>query len=202
MEGGTPTGAASHAGHAALVPHVALLRAVNVGGRNRVPMADLKAMAMDVGLVTPRTFLQSGNLVFGAPGGEGETAGEALRVAIETRLGVATPVIVRTQAELHAAIAANPFPDAARAQPAALLTVFLQRPADPAGVAIIRERTQGAEAIEAIGREAFIHYAQGVLASKLTSALLDRRLGSAGTARNWNTVLALAELMAQVGAGF
>jgi uncharacterized protein (DUF1697 family) len=160
-------------------------------------MAELKAVAAGLGLAAPRTLLQSGNLVFGAAEGEGEAAAAALRAAIEARFAVATPVIVRTLPELRLAIAANPFMEAARTQPAALMTVFLERPADPAGVAALREKARGAEAIDAVGREAFVHYAEGVIGSKLTASLLDRRLGSAGTARNWNTVLALEALMAE-----
>jgi uncharacterized protein (DUF1697 family) len=125
-----------------------------------------------------------------------------LRSAILARLGVATPVIIRTHAELAAVIAANPFAETARTHPAAHLTVFLDAPADPAGVIALREAARGGERVEAIGREAFIHYAGGIADSKLTAARIDRWLGSAGTARNLNTVLALEALMAELAAGF
>jgi uncharacterized protein (DUF1697 family) len=103
-------------------------------------------------------------------------------------------VTARPHADLDGAIAANPFPAAAEADPDHLLVVFFDRPADPAGVDALRLAARGGEEIEVRGREAFIHYASGVAGSRLTPALIDRRLGAVGTARNWNTVRALAAM--------
>jgi uncharacterized protein (DUF1697 family) len=165
-------------------------------------MAQLRALAGELGLLEPRTLLQSGNLVFGAVPAEAGNLADSLRRAIEERLGVATPVIVRTHPELIDAIAANPFPGPARTDPSHLLVVFLDREADTAGLAALRAVAHGEEVLEASGRQAFIHYAHGVADSKLTAALIDRRLGATCTARNWNTVLALDALANEIAARF
>ncbi len=185
-----------------LVPHVALLRAVNVGGRNRVPMETLREIALEMGLTTPRTLLQSGNLVFGAEGGEGAAVATTLGGLIAARLGVVTPVIIRTGQDLEAILAFAPFPEAVREHPAQVLVAFLDRPCEPAGVAAVRSLAQGGEEVEGRGRELFIHYDAGVAGSRLTQTIIDRRLGAVGTARNWNTVTALGALAREVAAQF
>jgi uncharacterized protein (DUF1697 family) len=163
-------------------------------------MADLRAMAADLGCVAPRTLLNSGNLVFGALVGDGARIAEALCGELAARLGVTTPVIMRTTDEWDDAIAANPWPDVARDNPAGLLVMFLDQAPAPGGVAALSEVLAGGEAVVGAGREVFIHYARGVADSKLTPALLARRLGAAGTARNWNTVVALRALAREIAA--
>ena len=178
---------------------MALLRAVNVGGRNRVPMGDLREIAGELGVDSPATYLQSGNLVFATQPARAEQLRRELHSAIAGRLGVTTPVILRDLDALDAAIAANPFPEAAAEHPASLLVVFLERRGDPAGVPALQAAARADEQLQLVGSELFIHYRGGVANSRLTAAVLDKRLAAAGTARNWNTVLALAALARSVG---
>jgi uncharacterized protein (DUF1697 family) len=179
----------------ALTTHIALLRAVNVGGSGKVAMADLRALLANLGFETPQSLLQSGNLVF-----RSEPTGAALEALLEretkARLGLATDYIVRTAAEWERIVAANPFAAMARDDPSHLLVMPLKSAPDAVGLEGLRAWITGREAIEAAGRELYIAYPHGIGASKLTGAMIERRLGSRGTARNWNTVTKLATLAA------
>ena len=183
------------------VGHVALLRGVNVGGRNRVRMDVLRQIATDLGLVGARTYLQSGNLAFLAPEGAGPGAEQLLRRALARLLGTPVPVIVRTQAALAATIAANPFAEAASSDPSHLLVTFIDAAPRSEGLAVIRAAARLGERMELVGNDLFIHYLGGVADSRLTTALIDRALEATGTARNWNTVVALETLARDLAAG-
>jgi uncharacterized protein (DUF1697 family) len=179
----------------ALTTHIALLRAVNVGGRGKASMAELRAMLADLGFEAPRSLLQSGNLVF-----RGEPTGAVLEALLEretkARLGLATDYIVRTAAEWDRIVAANPFATMAADDPSHLVVMPLKSAPDAAGLAELRAWIPGHEAIEARGLDLYIAYPDGIGTSKLTGAVIERRLGSRGTARNWNTVTKLAALAA------
>jgi uncharacterized protein (DUF1697 family) len=173
---------------------VALLRAVNVGGRKPIAMAELRELAAGLGLRDARTLLQSGNLVFGAGRrGTGPLEG-LLERELAARLGLASDVFVRTAGEWHALVAANPFPAEAARDPARLVVVVLREPPAANAVAALRAAIVGRERVEVRGREAHVVYPDGQGRSKLTLPLIEKHLRSRGTARNWNTVLKLAAL--------
>lgn len=177
----------------ALTTHIALLRAVNVGGRGKAPMADLRALLADLGFEAPQSLLQSGNLVFCSKA-TGATLETLLERETKARLGLATDYIVRTAAEWDRIVAANPFTAMARDDPSHLLVMALKSAPDGAALEGLRAWIPGREAIESVGLELYITYPDGVGASKLTGAVIERRLGARGTARNWNTVTKLAAL--------
>jgi uncharacterized protein (DUF1697 family) len=166
----------------------ALLRAVNVGGRS-VPMADLRACAAELGLKDVRSILQSGNLVFESPELAGGALEAALEAAVQARFGLAADVIVRSAAEWTALIAANPFPEAARDDPSHLVVMPMKTAPAKAGVEAVTAAIVGREMAQAHGHELYIVYPDGIGTSKLTNALIERKAGVRGTARNWNTVL-------------
>jgi uncharacterized protein (DUF1697 family) len=173
---------------------IALLRAVNLAGRNRVPMADLRRILEDLGLARVRTLLQSGNAVFDARGPGGARLERAIHDAVLQYLGVAVDVILRGPAELEEVIARNPFPVEAARDPARLLVYFLAS-APPAGAeAALQAAITGREVARTSGRHAYIVYPDGAGRSRLTPTLVEKRLETRGTARNWNTVLKLAAL--------
>lgn len=178
----------------ALTAHVALLRAVNVGGRGKVAMADLRALLADLGFEAPRSLLQSGNLVF-----RSRPTGSALEALLEKEaeagLGLATDFLVRTADEWAAIVAANPFAAMARDDPSHLVVMPLKSPPDAGGLAALRAWIPGREKVEAVGRELYIAYPDGIGTSKLTIAVIERRLKTRGTARNWNTATKLAALL-------
>ncbi len=171
---------------------IALLRAVNVAGRV-VPMADLRAMLARMRLGHVRTLLQSGNVVFES--GEPPAALEARLEAQAARsLGLETEFFVRTPSEWEAALAANPFPKEAKDDPSHLVVMTLKSAPGAAQAEALRAAVVGREKVAVVGRHAYLVYPDGIGRSKLTNALAEARLGTRGTARNWNTAQKLAAL--------
>jgi uncharacterized protein (DUF1697 family) len=177
-----------------MAKYVALLRAVNVGGRSSLAMADLRAAVERLGYGSVKTLLQSGNLVFDAKGKVAAIEG-ALEAALKKDLGIETNFLVRSGKEVNEIIAANPFPDEAKSDPGHLLVMFLKDRVTEKAVAVLQENVKGREVIRAGGRELYITYPDGIGRSKLTGVLIEKKLGTRGTGRNWNTVLKLAALL-------
>jgi uncharacterized protein (DUF1697 family) len=171
---------------------IALLRAVNVGGR-KLPMAELRALCGELGWEDVETYIQSGNLVFTAAGRAGALE-EALEQAIEERFGLDVPVMVRTAAQWAACAAANPFPKVAADEPNRLqLLVSKETPRGDAAERLM-ERARAGEVVKAAGGALWFHFPEGVGTSKLLPALIDKAAGSPSTSRNWRTVLKLKEM--------
>ena len=169
-----------------------LLRAVNVSGRNRVPMAQLReVLAPELGEVS--TYIASGNIVCEHPA-DPSAACARVRAVIAAEFDVDTPVILRTHDVLTRALESQPFPDASEKM---LHAMFLEAPASPDAVEALRARLVPGERIALVGDDLWIDYGEGgVHNTKLTKAVLDRALGVAGTGRNLRTVRKLAELTA------
>ncbi|MBH9578325.1 DUF1697 domain-containing protein [Inhella proteolytica] len=163
--------------------HIALLRAVNVGGTGKLPMAELKAMAAELGFANPRTYIASGNLLFESalPAPE---AGARLEARLAAYAGKPVGVLMRSPAELRELLARNPFP---QAEGNRLLITFLPAPLPEPLVA----KQAKDEAWRLLGRELWVHYPSGIGSSKLRIPAAE-----AGTARNLNTVQALLGLAA------
>ncbi len=177
--------------------YVALLRGVNVGGRGIVPMAELRALAEELGLREPRTYIQSGNLVFGADSEPAELESELER-GIRTRFGVNTSVLVRTAADWARYLSSNPYPEESRETPKLVMIALSKRPPAPAAAEEIERRGRGGERVALAAGTLWVHYPQGMGRSKLTPAILDRAAGSPVTTRNWSTVLKLGELLESI----
>ncbi|HEY3010433.1 MAG TPA: DUF1697 domain-containing protein [Micromonosporaceae bacterium] len=174
--------------------YAVLLRGVNVAGNRKVAMADVRRVLESLGYADVSTYLQSGNAVISADKAKPDALERRIEKALASELGVDTRVLVRTHAELEAVIGANPFP-AALAEPKFLHVVFLTADPTPAAVARMNPAAYAPDEIEFGDRAAYVRYARGQGRSKLTPAVWNR-LGVAGTARNWNTVGALARLTA------
>jgi uncharacterized protein (DUF1697 family) len=176
------------------VKHIALLRAVNLAGINKVSMADLRELLVGLGFTDAKTLLNSGNIVFS--GGSKTTAAleQALERAAAKQLGLETDFMVRTAKEWQAVIEANPFPREAKDDPGHLLAVIVKDELDPKKVIALQEAIVGRELVRAKGRCAYVVYPDGIGRSKLTTALIEKKLGTSGTGRNWNTVLKLGAL--------
>jgi uncharacterized protein (DUF1697 family) len=170
---------------------VALLRGINVGGNKIVSMADLRDLCAGLGLADARTLLQSGNLVFRSGGRRGAALEKLLESAAEERLSFRIHFFVRTAEEWKKIIARNPFAEEARRDPGHLLVMCLKAAPKPEAVESLRAAITGREAVRVAGREAYLVYPDGVGRSRLTHALIEKKLGTPGTARNWNTVLKL-----------
>lgn len=179
-----------------MTAHIALLRAVNLGGHNRVAMAALRACLEAQGYQGVRTLLQSGNVVFGGGRLRGAALERRLEAAARTALDLDTPFIVRTGEEWDALVAANPFPREAEDDPGHLLLFCLKDAPPPDAEARLRAAVKGRERVRVDGRQAYVVYPDGVGNSKLSATVLERWLGGRGTGRNWNTVLKLQALAA------
>jgi len=164
--------------------HIALLRGINVGGNKMVAMSDLRDMAERLGLRDARTLLQSGNLVFSS----GKSPAQ-LEKLLEREIGANVSVMVRTAEEWRAVVARNPFAEEAKRDPGRLLVMALKEPADAKTLVM-----PGPEIARGSGREIYLYYPDGQGTSKLTNAVIEKKLGTRGTARNWNTVMKLAAL--------
>lgn len=169
-----------------------LLRAVNLGGRNKVPMAELRPLCERIGLRDVSTYIASGNILCATPERPDELLRE-LESAIEAEFGVTTTAVARTHDELDAVVAGNPYTDF---EPRLLHVVYLAGLPDADGVAALAERDFAPDECTVVGREVYARYATGSHASKLTPPVMQRLLGVPGTARNWRTALKLAELTA------
>jgi uncharacterized protein (DUF1697 family) len=173
----------------------ALLRAVNVGGTAKLPMADLRALCERLGLKHVRTLLHSGNLVFEAGSKSPAASEKLLAAACAKTFGLSAEIYVRTQDEIEAILARNPFPAEARDDPGHLQVLFLRAAPDPQAFKTLQAAIKGREIVRGAGREACIVYPDGVGTSKLTLRLIEKHLGTTGTMRNWNTVGKLAAMM-------
>ena len=178
-----------------MTTHIALLRAVNVAGRNRVAMADLLDLLAAVGLGGGRSLLQSGNLLFESAGHTTAALEQLLETATDQRLGLRTTYLVRTAAEWQTIVARNPFPEEAAHDPGQVVLLVLKEAPAPAAVAALQAALPGPERVHVDGRHAYLVYPAGIGRSQLTTALLEGRLGTLGTGRNWNTVRKLAALV-------
>jgi uncharacterized protein (DUF1697 family) len=175
--------------------HVALLRGVNVGGRNKVPMADLRRLATELGLAEVGTYAQSGNLVFTTDLAQAKV-GPDLEAALESGLGVKCDVVVLTRPVLAAAAEANPFPTD---DPKGLHLSFRATPLDgderaaveAAQAASIAKGSEDRAAV--IGATVYLYTPDGLGRSELAARL--GRLKGSGTARNWSTVTKLLEML-------
>ncbi|HET6146562.1 MAG TPA: DUF1697 domain-containing protein [Polyangia bacterium] len=173
---------------------VALLRAVNLGPHGKVAMADLRALMEALALRDGQTLLQSGNLVFRAGKRSGAGLEKLLQDETARRLGLTTDFFVRTAAEWRAIVDRNPFPDQASGDPGHLVLLVLKQPVGAAQVAALQAAIAGRELVRGHGREIYASYPDGIGRSKLTNALIEKRLGTRATGRNWNTVLKLQAL--------
>ncbi len=169
---------------------VALLRAVNLGARNKVPMAELRALLERSGLLGVRTYIQSGNVLFTSGCGERESLARRLEEEIAGAFGVTTTAILRTFGELQAVAASHPFgPDMSKTH-----VSFLAARPDARGLARVAELDAAPDRVAVDGSDVYLHYPNGVQGSRLTAARLERLLGVPGTTRSWGTVAKLAEL--------
>jgi uncharacterized protein (DUF1697 family) len=171
----------------------ALLRGINVGGKNKIPMAELKRVLSSLGLEEIATYVQSGNVIFRSPGKADEIAKDMER-RISKDFGVNVDVLLRTPAQLRKIADSNPFlgdePDLSK-----LHVVFLDgSPAAKAKTQLDPERSPP-DRFDLRGREIYLHLPNGSARSKFTIDYFERRLGVRATARNWKTLTKLLALL-------
>ena len=174
--------------------YLALLRGVNVGGKNKLPMKDLADIFVKAGCSEVRTFIQSGNVLFNAPAQVAKRIAATVPGQIEKRFGHRPPLVVRTAEQLAAVADNNPFLQAGAAEDM-VHVMFLASAPDAARVKGLDPLRSSPDAFAVRGAEVYLHLPNGVAKTKLTNAYFDSRLATISTGRNWRTVLTLLEMM-------
>jgi uncharacterized protein (DUF1697 family) len=172
---------------------LALLRGINVGGNNLLPMKDLAKMFADAGCTDVRTYIQSGNVIFKAPAGSTNICDTVTR-NIEKRFGFRAPIVLRTSQQLLQTIRDNPFL-AAGLDEKWLYVYFLSSAPKAEAIGALDPARSAPDAFHVLGQEIYLHLPNGMGRSKLTNAYFDSKLSTTCTARNWATVLKLSEMM-------
>jgi uncharacterized protein (DUF1697 family) len=177
---------------------ISMLRGINVGGHNKVSMIALRALFESLKFEDPRTYVQSGNIIFRSKEKISTALAKKIQNAIEREFGCRPEVILRTTDELRKAIAATPFPSRRKLEPGKTLVTFLDgEPGAEADVAMLSLKSYPEE-LHLKGRELYIYFPNGAGRSKLPWSSVAKLLKTTGTARNWNSVtkmLAIAEEM-------
>jgi uncharacterized protein (DUF1697 family) len=177
--------------------YIALLRGINVGKAKRVAMADLRALMEGLGHANVRTLLNSGNAVFDAKGGTPASHAKALKSALREKTGVDAEVVVKSAADLAAAIAEHPLRHVAN-EDARMLVMFVQDAATLAKLRPLESEDWSPEAFATGSHAAWLWCASGINDSRLAKAV-DKALHATGTARNWATLQKLDALARDVG---
>lgn len=167
-----------------------LLRGVNVGKGNRVPMAEFRAVLEALGHSDVQTLLNSGNAVFSASARSTQKLADGVAAAVQQRFGVSTPVVVKAAAELAAIVAGNPIVPPADDH-SRFLVAFAMNPAALQGLVPLQSLLLPGERMAVTEHAAYLYCAGGLLESKVGEALLGKA-GRGLTTRNWATVLKLA----------
>lgn len=178
--------------------HLALLRGINVGGKNLIPMRALATLFAEAGGGDVRTYIQSGNVIFEAAPNEAEKLVQSVATAIAAQFRCQIPIVVRTADQLSAVLENNPFLQgtAPAETTAEMLHVYLlaHRPA-PEKVATLDAARSLPDTFVVQGSEIYLRMPNGMGRTKLTNAYFDSKLSTVSTARNWRTLQKLCELM-------
>jgi len=176
--------------------YVALLRGINVGGHNKLPMKTLVPILEGHGCTRVATYIQSGNVVFEAKAALAKRIGVLVAKSIRDELGFEVPVVTRSAAELRKIVLANPYADP-KEDPKRLHVAFLSAKPTKAAIAKLDPKRSPPDRFDVRGREVFLHLPKGVGKTKVDNAYLERQLGVKSTMRNWRTCLKLLEMLGQ-----
>ena len=175
--------------------YVVLLRGVNVGKGNRVPMAEFRALLEELGCTGVVTLLNSGNAVFTSKSRSATALAKSIAAAISRAFDVTTPVIVKSAAQFAAIVHGNPIvpPDADHSK---FLVTFAMDTKQLAALATLEKQRHPDERLAITAHAAYLHCAGGILESDMAKALLDRT-GRSVTTRNWGTTLKIHALLGE-----
>ena len=181
---------------------VSLFRGINVGGHRTVRMNELRDVYEALGLSEVVSYIQSGNLVFSHEDMDLAALASLIEESFASRFGFHAHVLLRSAAELAGVIARHPLHEWSGKEPKQLMVVFLAAPANEEALAQFQRVYSGPEELHASGKELYIYYPNGVGRSKLSHNVLEKRLKTVGTARNWSTVLELQKLVQEAARTF
>ena len=179
-----------------MVEHcVALLRGINVGGKNKLPMRELAELFVEAGAKNVRTYIQSGNVLFDAPPATARRIPGRVSALIAERFGLRVPVLLRTIAELREVARSNPFLSGGAGDEDPLHVMFLDGVPAAELVAKLDPRRSPPDEFVALGQEIYLRLRNGVANNKLTNAYFDSKLRTTSSGRNWRTVKQLLTLL-------
>jgi uncharacterized protein (DUF1697 family) len=174
-----------------MVAYVAMLRGINVSGKNKIKMTDLQVLFGGLGHTDVTTYIQSGNVVFRSAARSAPTLASAIERRIEREFGFDVPVVIRTKAELAKVITANPF---GGVDVAKVHVTFLAKKPDAALVRALVDHEAPPDEFRIVGTAVYLHCPAGYGATLLNNSFWERKLKVGATTRNWNTVTKLLEL--------
>ena len=174
--------------------YAALLRGINVSGKNMLPMKELAAMFVAAGCSEVETYIQSGNVVFSAAAGVVKGLDTRISKMIEEGFGWKVPVVIRSAAQMGMVVRENPFLKAGGAVELMHVYFLAAAPGPEMVVGLDAGRSAG-DRFEVVGGEIYLELGNGMGKSKLTNAYFDSKLKTVSTARNWRTVLKLVEML-------
>ena len=174
---------------------ISLFRGINVGGHHRIKMNELKNLYETLGLKDVRTYIQSGNVVFTSDDADTTRVQQQLEESVVQTFGFHVEIIARTADELQDIIAKNPFQGQQNKEAQWIVVMFLATMPDNTAQENLLKTYGGPEEIFFSGKEVFLYYTDGIGRSKLSNNFLEKKLKIVGTARNWNTVLQLQEMV-------
>jgi uncharacterized protein (DUF1697 family) len=177
---------------------ISMLRGVNLGPHNRIKMEDLRELYKSLQLRDPRTYVQSGNVIFRAKEKNEAMLAKKIQEGIGKKFGFRPEVIIRSAEELKQSLAANPFRIRRDVEPRKLLITFLSAEPPSEAQAVIRNLKIQREELHLLGRELFIYFPDGVGKSKLPWSSVEKLLKVTGTARNLNSVVKMLEIAEQL----
>jgi len=170
--------------------HIALLRGINVSGRNRLPMADLVSIFEGAGSSDVVTYIQSGNVVLRAKDALARKLPELVAAAIAKQFGYRIPVVMRSAPDFERLVRSNPF-ESQGTSAKSLHVAFLENQPTADQIAALDPKRSAGDRFEIIGKEIYLHCPNGLARSKLTNAYFDAKLQTTSTFRNWRTTLHL-----------
>ncbi len=177
---------------------ISMLRGINVGGHNQIKMDALRSLYLSLKLEDPRTYVQSGNIIFRTREKNSATLAKKIQNAIGAKFKCRPEVILRTPDELRQAIAASPFADRPHLEPGKILVTFLAAEPGPEAQTALLAFKNYSEELHLKGRELYIYFPIGAGQSKLPWSTIAKLLNTTGTARNWNSVLKILEIAVEM----
>ena len=167
--------------------YLVMPRGINVGTRNRVPMAELRSKLADEGYSDVATVLQSGNVIVSTESARADRVGSAVQRLLSDEFDVNVPCVVRSANQVRRVLERNPLREVV-SDPSRYLVNFLSQEPDPEMVRALLEEDHSPETIAIEGTEAYVWTPDGVKAMTLSYVYLEKRFGVTATARNWNTL--------------
>ncbi len=171
--------------------HVALMRGINVGGKNKLPMGELVRLFENAGCENVRTYIASGNVVFEAATGIVKKLAASIAAAIEKERGLRVPVVIRSATEMASVVKLNPH---RKADPDSLFVMFLADEPERKSIAELDPNRSPGDQYKVVGRDIYLCLTTGAADTKLTNAYFDSKLKTVSTSRNWRTVQKLIEM--------